>query len=290
MLTLIEKLERIAWPKALIGMGVTAVLALSVHVVMLQVLNVPYPEGYPKAGWAVFCQFSLSVLGLMVFYRIARAELARFGWLARILLLFLLVSMLREALVRGPVMDGFATTAWTFSFLSNLPRLITILIVASLVVLTAPLARRLWQMLLAAVAISVLVQVLLAPQIGIAFGHILESLSYLSHDEVYKAPYGWQIELPAYITYLEPVVACFFMMALVCDGLSKRLLWGTLQFVILVLAVNTLLIRPIVYVFYAPFGPVTALLSMGQFFLESLVLALLTVCNWRFSQKQRSQA
>ena len=39
-----------------------------------------------------------------------------------------------------------------------------------------------------------------------AFRHILASIAYLNHEEVYKAPYGWQIEVPAYITYMEPVV------------------------------------------------------------------------------------
>jgi hypothetical protein len=288
ILTLGDKLRLVDWPKALIGMVVTAVLALSVHVVMLQVLNVPYPAGYPRAGWWVFGQVALNVLSLMVFYRLATLEFARFNVVIRCLLLFLLAAMLREALIRGPVMDGFATTAWLFSFVSGLPRLITILIVSCLVVVTEPLVRRPWRLFLGAAAIAALVHFLCTPFIGVAFGHILESISYLSHDEVYKAPYGWQIEVPAYITYLEPVVACFITVALVWDGLSKHLLWRTLQFVLLVLAMNTILIRPIVYVFYAPFGPLTALLSMGQFFLEALALALLTVCNWSFSQRRRS--
>jgi hypothetical protein len=193
-----------------------------------------------------------------------------------------------KALIRSAVMDGFATTAWVFSFVISLPRLITILIVSCLVVVTEPLLRRPWRLLLGAVAIAALVQFLCTPFIGVVFGHILESIAYLSHDEVYKAPYGWQIEVPAYITYLEPVVACFIMAALIWDGLSKSLLWRTLQFVMLILAMNTLLIRPIVYVFYAPLDPLTAMLSMGQFFLESPALALLTVCNWRFSQRRRS--
>jgi hypothetical protein len=288
MLALEDKLKLVDWPKALIGMVVTTLLALSVHVVMLQVLNVPYPTGYPKAGWAVFGQVALSVLGLMVFYRLAIFEFARFSVVIRCLTLFLLVAMLREALIRGPVMDGFATTAWVFSIVSSLPRLITILIISCLVVVTEPWVARPWQVLLTAIAIAALIQFLCAPLIGAAFSHILDSISYLSHDEVYKAPYGWQIEVPAYITYLEPVAACFVMAAVVWERLSRNMVLRTVQFVLLVLAMNTILIRPIVYVFYAPFGASTALLSMGQFFLEALALALLTVCNWRFSQRRHS--
>ncbi len=59
-----------------------------------------------------------------------------------------------------------------------------------------------------------MLQFLCLPLIDKAFGQILASIAYLNHDEVYKAPYGWQIEVPTYITYLKPVVACFIMVAL----------------------------------------------------------------------------
>jgi hypothetical protein len=281
-----EAFKFVDWPKALIGMAVTCVIALSIHVVMLQVLNVPYPAEYPRSGWPVFTQTALSVLGLMWFYRLGQAQFSRFSLAARCLVLFVLAAMLREALIRGPVMDGFATTAWIYSFVSSMPRLITLLIISCLIVATAPLARRPWQMLVGAIAIAALAYFVCTPLIGNAFGHLLESISYLSHDEVYKAPYGWQIEVPAYITYLEPVAACFIMAAWMWPGLSRTPSWRTLQFVLLVLAMDTLLIRPFVYVFYANLSPMMALLSMGQFFLEALALALLTAVNWSVSQKR----
>ncbi len=95
-------------------------VALSVHVVMLQVLNVPYPSGYPTSGWPVFCNLALTAFALTYFYLLSMDD---FALPARCLLLFVLAAMLREALIRLPVMNGFATTAWRYSFVDGLPRL-----------------------------------------------------------------------------------------------------------------------------------------------------------------------
>jgi hypothetical protein len=267
-------------------MFVTCIIALSVHVVMLQVFDVPYPSGYPTAGWPVFCSLTLTALALIYFYCLSIDEFARFPLPARCLFLFALAAMLGEALIRRPVMNGFATTAWIYSFVDNLPRLITALLICCLVVLAAPKLSRPWQKILGALAIAAIVQFLCVPLIGKAFGNIMASIAYLNHDEVYKAPYGWQIEVPAYITYMEPVAACFIMVALVWDRLAKSLLMRTFEFALLVLMINNTLIRPFVYIFYATFSPMVALLSAGQFFFEALTLAVLTTFTWRLCQSR----
>jgi hypothetical protein len=210
---------------------------------------------------------------------------SRFSRPARCLVLFLLASMLSESLIRVPVMNGFATTAWRYSIVESLPRLIRTLLICCLVVFASPTLIRLWQKIVGALAISAIVQLLCVPFVSKVFGHILASIAYLNHDEVYKAPYGWQIEVPAYITYMEPVVACFVMVALVWDRLSKNLSTRTIQFVLLVMMINGRLLAPFIYVLYSTFRPALALLSMGQFFLEALTLALLTTLTWRWCQK-----
>ena len=60
MTALADKLTQVAWPKALLGMFLTCMVALSVHVGMLQGLNIPYPDGYPTTGWPVFLQHGIS--------------------------------------------------------------------------------------------------------------------------------------------------------------------------------------------------------------------------------------
>ena len=98
---------------ALPGMLLTCVLALSVHVGMQQVLGVPYPVGYPTTGWPVVCSLALSALALVIVYRLSMNEFGGVSVPMRYLVLAVLTAMLREALIRLPVMDGFATTAWS---------------------------------------------------------------------------------------------------------------------------------------------------------------------------------
>lgn len=281
-----DKLSQIVWPKALLGMGITCILSLSVHVVMLQVLNIPYPVGYPTTGWPIFVNLALTTLALLYFYQLTLDEFARLPIVMRWLLIFILTAMLREALFRLPIMNALATTAWIYSVVESLPRLLLLLLLSGLVVLVAPWLRQLWQMSLGAMLITGLLYFGARPLVDRAFNYWLTAIAYLNHEEVYKVPYGWQIELPAYLTYLEPVLACFVMVLLVWDQLSGSVGGKTVQFALLVLLLNRTFIHPFVYVFYSKFTPVVALLSMGQFFLEALSLALLTVLTWKLCQKR----
>jgi hypothetical protein len=256
---------------------------------MLQNLEVPYPINYPFSGWPAFLSVTLTALALTYFYQLSNDGWAEVSLPARCLYIFVLAAMVRETLIRRPVMNGFATTAWRYSLVDNLPRLITVLLISCLVVAAAPKLDQLWKKILGALLIAVLVQLVCVPFIDRAFAHIMASLEYLNHDEVYKVPYGWQIEVPAYITYAEPVAACFIMVALIWNKLPGSLLTRICAFVLLVLMINASLIRPVVYVFYAPFSATVALLSAGQFFLEALTLGLLTALTWRFCQKSAGQ-
>ncbi len=285
-----DSLRHLSRPIALLGLVLTCVLSLSVHVVMLQVFHVPYPEGYPTTGWSSFLSLALSAFALFYFYDLSRDEFQRFSPLVRCLLLFVLVAMVREALIRKPVMDGFATTAWRYSIIDNLPRLLTVLLLCSMVIVAAPWARRLWQRLLGAVVIGAVLEVVFRPGIAKIFEHIMASIAYLSHDAVYTVPYGWQIEVPAYLTYMEPVLACFVMVALIWDRMARGLLRRTAWFVLLILMITGSLTRPFAYLVYSRFRPMVALLSMGQFFLEVVVLALLTTVTWRMCQRPAAGA
>ena len=203
-----------------------------------------------------------------------------------LLLLFVLVAMLRESL-RLPIMDGFATTAWRYSFVSDTPRIIMVFLICCTVVAT-PKISRWWVKAVAAVFSAAVLQFIIQPLIHAGFSHLLTSTAYLSHDEIYKVPYGWQIEVPAYITYLEPVIGCFLMAIIAWEKLAGNMLQRTVQFILLVMLIGNALIRPFIYVFYSEFTPVVSLLSMGQFFLETFFLALLTTLNVRWSTRKRA--
>ncbi len=107
--------DNIRWPVLILGMGLTLVAALSVHVVMLQGLHVPFPNNTLVAWPPRYLNMALAMLAMILFNDVATPWMASRSWLSRTVLLFLVFSMLREELVRAVVMDGVTTTAWTFS-------------------------------------------------------------------------------------------------------------------------------------------------------------------------------
>lgn len=181
-------------------------------------------------------------------------------------------------------MDSIVTTAWTFSFLSNVPTLLVWLLLSILIVAIAPLLKNLWLKLLAAVALYAFVFLGCRNLIVSAFNPILQHLSYLAHDEVYGLPYGMHVLIPAYLTYAEPVVACILIAALLCKHLDQRLPLRLLQFTLLILAIRHVLLAPIIFPFYAKLPIPTAVLSIGQFSLEAIALAVFSALTWHLSR------
>ena len=192
--------------------------------------------------------------------------------------------MLQEMFFRAPIMDSVVTTAWTFSFLSNLPSLIPWLILATLIVALAPYLKSLWLQLLASLALYAAVFLALKPLITRVATTVLTHFSYLAHDEVYGQPYGAHVLVPAYLTYAEPVIACIFIAALLWNQLAPRLPLRLLQFTLIILAIKHVLFAPFIFVFYAKMPHPTALLSMGQFTLEAITLAVLGGLTWQYSR------
>jgi hypothetical protein len=274
-----------SWPRLLLGALFTAILALSVHVIMLQVLHVPYPAGFPRTGPGAWLNAVPSILGAILLYSFASSTLTRYSFVTRSVVLFLLITMLQEIFFRAPIMDGVVTTAWTFSFVSNIPRLFDWLLLSCLIVAVTPYARNIWLKMIAATILYALVFIACKPLIERAFAPVLSKLSFLAHDEVYGLPYGMHVLLPAYLTYAEPVIAALLTAALLWDHLSARSALRILQFTFIVLLIRHHLFALIIYPFYAEVPVTTALLSMGQFTLETIVLATMTALTWHYARR-----
>ena len=270
------------WPGLIIGMGLTIVAGLSVHVIMLQGLHVPYPDN-SLVGWpARYLNVALAMLATILFNTMASSRLDTYSRLVRSVLVFLIFSMLHEALIRAAVMDGVVTTAWTYSFLSNLPVLLTNLVICILIVWVSPSLRLVWQKIVAALILAALLWFVCQPLIGLAFSPILNSLSFLAHDEIYKQPYGWHVLVPAYATFAEPVVASFVIAFLVWDRLSAMLWIRTLQFVLLIMLMKGSIVPTLFYSVYLKLDLPTAIASEGQFGLETLIVAVMTALVWQY--------
>ncbi|MEA3116734.1 MAG: hypothetical protein QOI13_4, partial [Paraburkholderia sp.] len=180
-----------------------------------------------------------------------------------------------------PLMVGVTTSEWVLSLIYCLPDLMTHLLLACLIVIVAPRLSRVWQQLLGALFIAALLSFWFTPAIRKYVDMVLAQLP--PPENIISPPYGLNVLIPAYLSFAEPVIACFILARIVWSKLSLASVKGMSLFVLLIMSMRGVLFAPFIYIFYANLPPVTAILSMGQFSLEALVLALMTTITLRYS-------
>ena len=158
-----------------------------------------------------------------------------------------------------------------------------------MVVVLLPNSNLLWTKVAAAVTIAGVTAYLVTP---LARSVLQPALNYISdlapQSEWCKLPYGVNVLVPAYLSFSEPVVACFLAAALAWSGFSAARTGRYLQFSLLILAVKSQLITPFVYAAFAKTSVSSALASEGQFALEALVLALVTAISWNWVRTDKA--
>jgi hypothetical protein len=268
----------------LIGMLMTLLVSLSVHVVMLQVLHVPFPEFAGVSIWASFLNMAGAVLAMMLLCSAARPRLALFSKVSQCIIVFLLYVMLKETF-RGILMNGVVTTAWRFDLVAGLPSLTYGLILTTLLVIVTPLLGSIWAKGMGAGVITAVAMFVLRPALSKAFAPFLKAAQHFDHDEIYSFPYGWHVLLPAYVTYAEPVIACMLIAVLVWHSLSTKPVFRLVQFCMLILLIRGMLFPSFVYSFYSKAKLPIAMLSQSQFLFETVSLAVLTALVWQLSAR-----
>ena len=268
--------------RLVVGMLVALVVSLSVHVVMLQVLRIPFPEFRGVSPWAPFLNTTLAVLSVGIVYDLARPRLSRFSTVMNYGIVFVLYVMLKETF-RGILMNGVVTGDWRFDILAGLPSLVSGLVLTGLVVRMFPAVRTVGMKVAVAAVIAGTMMFAVKPLLSLAFASLLKAAAPLDHADLYAFPYGWQVLIPAYLTYAEPVIACTLMASLIWQALSPNTAIRFLQFVLLVLTIRGMLLPTFLYSFYSrvPFAP--AMLSQSQFLFETIALSALIGLAWRWA-------
>ena len=274
------------WAGLVGGTVLTAVCALSVHAAAVQLFHLPGMDKYPTGGPFVFLTQAGMVAAAIVLWRLAPPNIGKLPIPVKCLLLFVLLAMLFQRLIRLPLMDAVVTTAWSFSFLANLPALVPFLVVACLVVWAAPVLSRPWQVLVAGVIIAALAFPLCGPLATSLFQPILDSAAGLDHEPVYNMPYGLNVLVPAYVTALEPATATVALAALVWDRLRGTTAARIAYVAVLVMILNLHLFQPLVVL--ATGGPDlgAGLEGIGQSWVATLVQAVLGAATWAFSMRR----
>lgn len=236
----------VSWSALAVGVIATDIAALSVHVGMLQGLGVPFPDRSAVSPVAILTNTALSVLALISFCELASdATKGRRPWLCW-LIVAAIFGMLKEAF-RGNLMSGVVTTAWTFSAAQTLSPVLYSVTLGGLVVLITPRLTSIWLKLATALVITAIMTFVFKPILAVLLAPLMASLAYLNHADVYPFPYGGHVLFWAYVTYLEPVVACIAAAALVWPRLAWRPDTRMLQFVTLTLLIKGALIPTFVF-------------------------------------------
>ena len=174
---------------------------------------------HPASGFAhvsrraIFLNSALSVIATFLFYRLATPTFARWPLALRCLLLTAIYAMLSESLFRRFLMDGVVSHAWRYCFVENLAPPIGYLITCCLIVLLATRLRSTSAILLAGIAIAAAMFFLINPCIDRFSDELVASIEYLDTGNIYNPPYNWQVNVPSYLTFLEPVLASFAIAA-----------------------------------------------------------------------------
>jgi hypothetical protein len=268
--------------RLLLGMSVILIVSLSVHVFMLQVLRIPFPDFAGISAWAPLLNTALAVFALIVVCSEAQPKIARLSKTTQYIVVFLLYAMLKESF-RGIFMNGIVTTGWGFDIVAGLPSLAYTFVLSSLIVFLTPVLRSFWARVSGAAVLAGIAIFALRPLLGIIFASALKAAAHFDHPEVYSFPYGWQVLIPAYITYAEPVIACMFVAFLIWERLSEKTITRVLQFSLIILSIRGMLLPTFIYSFYSKAKLPEAMLSESQFLFETLALAILTVVVWQFS-------
>jgi hypothetical protein len=276
---------QINWVKFGFGLLCTAVLSLSVHTVMLQELHIPFPDISVIAKPYLFTLRALSVLGLIYFWEMAQQNVSSSFW-KKWLLLFLIDAMLTESLFRASFMDGYCTNAIGYMLISNVPKLLSIAVVCALVVFMTSKINKSWQKLVVAIIITAIYIFIITPLFGLAWHPVMTSVArFEPTSEWCRLPYGPDVLIPAYISYIEPVIGCSIMALLIWHQLPKTKWLKYILFIVMVLAIKNQLLSPVFYAFLNKSNFFSNLVSEGQFALEAIALAMLTGFTINYSSK-----
>lgn len=276
---------RFSWTRLSIGMAATLVLGLGTHVTMMTVLHVSYPYNPPKSGFLLYVNEALIVFGSITLYQLTLFDKRLSRLSLRIACTFLLLTMITERLIRDAAMNGFVTSAYIYASLEVLPKLLLWLVLSTFVCLAARFCVAVVPRAVGSAIIGAVVFLVVKPAIDAYFANVLQSFAYLDHAPVYGFPYGWQVTTAAFITYIEPVTACLFASWLIFDRLPGGTTQRILAFAGIIVLIRGSAIGWLAYGIKYADHFLTALVSSGQFALESLVLGLLTGITWCVAQK-----
>lgn len=277
------------------GLLVSWVFPLSIHVFFIEYLQIPHPsvmmrtELIPYEIGKIFETLGL-VVASFCFLQPLRCRFPQRSSYFRCFLLWVLLCTINGTL-RSWFMNSYCTefTIKTIIFMAA-NACIDPIVYAFLVVFIQTLntwnKNRVQYFLIVSTITAILV-LIVSPLISFGHNILMGKLSALAPTSAWATlPYGMNVFVPAYITFLEQTLAAFVCVAIVFHYSKKTLFIQIISAILLVMALTKQLFTALFFgLFYTdePFWKAT--LSMLQFTLESAALGLTTFLTWKFSQR-----
>lgn len=278
--------HRAARPQLLalaVAVAMIVVVSLSIHVVMLQVLWVPYP--YPKGLGRLGMLYPLAQsAGLVALAATALPWLDRFPGAVRGLVVGMLFAAM-NGIIRNALMGGFVTTDFGGGLAGFVQEAILDLILGTLAVALVSSLRSIVARVIAVFALTAISLLVLNPMLASLLGPIITWSAQHTRPDVYLVPYGPNVLVPSYLLFAETVVACLVARFVIT---LREAAWdrtGLIRYVGLIL-----LVRGTSAMMFG-WGPIIGMLSVSQFFLQDLTMAVLVHVAWvRFGNPRRAVA
>jgi hypothetical protein len=248
-------------------------ISLSIHVVMLQVLWVPYPDTSRIGRLGLFYPLAQS-LGLVALAAALLPWLRRFHPAARGPIVGLLFATMNGVL-RNALMAGFATTDFRGSVGGFVQQGLFDLLLGTLAFAVVLAVRSTAVRLAAAVILAGVGTFWLNPALASLLGPLLAWSARHVRPDVYVVPYGPIILVPSYLLFAETVIACLLARYVITLRPAAWDPHGLFRYVGLVLLVRG------VWVMMFVWGPIIGMLSVSQFFFQDLVMVLLIQLAWQ---------
>jgi len=267
------------------GFSITLFISLSIHIVMLQVIGVGFPDHSPVPTIPKLLNNWFSVLALFTFYYLAKERLSKRSVAIQTLIVFAIYAMIKESLIRANVMEGVVTTSRLFPFIRSVPGLLNYFLLALIVVLTNRFLHKKWQLIIVSILATAFIRLVIEPLTGSVFNPVIASYSYLAHDAIYQMPYGWQVMIPAYLTFAEPVLAAFLILYFIWEKIAVKNFYKIVLTGILISLMKGTLLPLFIYTPFMKSDLASAIVSEAQFTLEFLALGMLAAFFWGWYRK-----
>lgn len=270
----------------------TSVLALSAHALILHYFNAPVfnidPVFNEVMGFII--QFA-TVTGSIIIFLLSKKTWRNLKPFYSVILFALLIMALTEQLFRLPIMEVVTGVPRAYQALSTIPYYVSFILLSLLIFLFVPIISRQHHYLFKYGFFAILTTVILffiKKLMNYFLSPLLALVPQIDTAKLIHPPYGMNIMIPAYITFLEPTIACFILFYLIKEKLSafSTLSKGLIMGGLLILLHGG--IYSVVQVAASEGNIFYRIFYYGQFLWEYLVLGILTASSFFLLENSRA--